>query len=361
MLKTLRITSLIAMVVAAFGVIVILIFGLRGNPEIKALLESRGIIETIKDKIDAEGKKEDAMSPLVAQAKKFALRIDPPPPPPPPKPKGPIKPPTEVARAKPTESAIPRPKVQTSDKFDLLATVVYEEVPEKSLALLKTGSKQEWFRQGEMAGRLQIDEIRDGSVVFTQDGMNPQERFVPVETAPKSLLKSDQKTPMSPPAGPTGSLAPLPDAGPEETIQTNQAVPTQKTDTQLSPMVRPIDRGSRPQADAPTRIQRIRSIPSPPPADEQKASLDQTMSRIEAIMSRQDISVSEEQQQKEKQMWNRLLNELNTEKQRIEKEQPPGDSTEQGDQKDGTESSEQKTDQKQPDKDKSASAEPNVP
>ncbi|MHC5142924.1 MAG: hypothetical protein ACYSOY_04930, partial [Planctomycetota bacterium] len=192
MLKTLRVTSLVAVILAAIGVIAIAVLGLKGDPQVKDFLAKPGIVDELRKKAGQEGVQEEKSSPLVAMAKLIALRFDPPPPPKPVVKGVKPQPPSETARAKPT---IPQPKVQTSAKFDLLATVVYETAPEKSLALLKTSAnKQKWFRQGEKAGYLELQEIRDGSVVFSQRGREPEEIFVPAKPQTKSLLKSEQKT-----------------------------------------------------------------------------------------------------------------------------------------------------------------------
>lgn len=378
MLKTLRITSLIATVVAIAGVVVILLYALKGNSEIREFLASPGIIESIEGQNKSQETKTSKVPPLVAQAKKFALRIDPPPPPPPPKPKTQPKTPAKVARTEPKKPAIPTPKVKTSAKFDVLATVVYKETPEKSLALLKTtGNKQEWFRQGEKAGHLEIQEVRNGSVVFTQGGRNPQERFVPAKKEPKSLLKNSSETSKSAltggPSSITVQLTPPGQPKPSENSQATsaqQAQPArtaagaQATDSGTVRMVRPIDRSSRTRLSTSERIQRVRSIPKPPPPEEQKASIENTMSSIEEIMSRQDESAPEEQRQREAELWGRLLEELNTEKQKLEETITEEESAEKTQDEEKPEEPSNKNENKTPDQqdsEKSASKSPDQP
>ncbi|OQY04288.1 MAG: hypothetical protein B6I25_07210 [Planctomycetales bacterium 4572_13] len=303
MLKTLRVTSLVAVILAAVGVIAIVVLGLKGDSQIKDFLAKQGVVDQLRGKSGQEGTQEDKSSPLVALARAVALRFDPPPPP---KPVATGKPPAQTARAKPRRPVIPQPKVQTSTKFDLLATVVYETAPEKSLALLKTtANKQEWFRQGEKAGYLEIDEIRDGSVVFTQGGTKPQEIFVPAKPQMKSLLKDDR------PVSTTGSSSitgRLPDA---DAASAHKAVTSETTDSGKV-------RIARPRPDSAARSQRVRSIPPPPSPQEQKKSLNKTMSGIEAIMNRRDDAVSGKGRKEENEMWMRLLTELNAEKKRLD-------------------------------------------
>ena len=303
MLKTLRVTSLVTVVLAAIGVIAVVVLGLKGDPQIKDFLAKPGIVDELRGKSGQGGTEEDKSSPLVALARAIALRFDPPPPP---KPKVEAKPPAEMARAKPDSSVIPQPKVQTIAKFDLLATVVYETAPEKSLALLKTtANKQEWFRQGEKAGHLELYEIRDGSVVFTQGGGNSQEIFVPAKPQTKSLLKGDR------PVSTTGRGSITARFSDADAASAPNAVTSETTDSGKVRMVR-----SRSSAAA--RTQRVHSTPPPRPPKEQKKSLNKTMSGIEAIMKRQDGSVSGEDRKKENEMWKRLLNELNTEKEKLD-------------------------------------------
>jgi len=328
MLKTLRITSIIAVILAFCGAAALVFMGLKENSQVKAVLNNPGIVEQFKDKVKDQDKKDDKSSPLVAQAKAFALRIDPPPPPKPPAPTP--QAPTEVARTAPPKPVIPTPKVQVTVKSDLLATVVCESAPEKSLALLQTsGTKQEWFRQGETVGHLEIKEIRDGSVVFTQSGQNPQEKFVPEKTQVKSILKSENTVSASSRPG-SGSIAvprpalrgsedTSPDLGPDETTPDSVR------------MVRPIDRtASQPRPDVSQRIQRIRSVPPPPSPQEQKEQIKETMSGIEEIMNRQDESLSEEDREKEKEMWLELMRTLKAESENLEKAVETNDSSEAG-------------------------------
>ena len=362
MLKTLRVTSLVAVILAAIGVITIAVLGLKGDPQVKDFLAKPGIVDELRKKAGQEGVQEEKSSPLVAMAKLIALRFDPPPPPKPVVKGVKPQPRPETARAKPT---IPQPKVQTSAKFDLLATVVYETAPEKSLALLKTSAnKQEWLRQGEKAGYLELQEIRDGSVVFSQRGREPEEIFVPAKPQTKSLLKSEQKTSTVPRTGLGSITAELPAFGQGQTLQPDaasaaKAVTAETTDSGKVRMTRPIDRASQPRPDVSTRIQRVRSTPPPATPEEQKRSLNKTMSGIENIMKRQDESGSEGDRKKENEMWMRLLKELNTEKERLEvaAEEPSEKDTESI----KTEQSEGSTEKGPEETDRSAPAGPNEP
>ena len=352
MLKTLKVTSLVTVILAATGVIAIVVMGLKGDPEIKDFLAKPGIVDELREKTGQEGVKDEKSSPLVALARLIALRFDPPPPPKPPTP-DPIKPPDKLARVEPKKQVIPTPKVVSVAKSDLLATVLYEFAPEKSLALLKTtGNKQEWFRQGDKVGHLEIKEVRDGSVIFTQGGKNPQERFVPAKPHSKSLLKNSQQISKG---GPGSITASLPASGQGQAREPDVMLPSEAaaaetmrsgsktTDSGKVRLVRP----SRSRPDVSTRIQRARSTPPPASPKEQKKSLNKTMSGIEEIMKRQNDAVSGKDRKKENEMWMRLLKELNTEKKRLDTaagaEEPPEKDAEKTKPEQPKESTEKKT------------------
>ena len=178
MLKTLQITSLIVLILAVCGVVLVVFWGLRKDPEILDYLEKPGVVARFEDQA-GDGENKELQSPLVAQASAFALRIDPPPPPAPPKQEDKPKPqPTRtVTRTPPPEPkpVTPTPKVTSTAKFSLLATVVCESNPDRSMVLLRqTGGKNEWFWQGEKVGHLQVAQVRNGSAIFSQNGRNEQ-------------------------------------------------------------------------------------------------------------------------------------------------------------------------------------------
>ena len=80
MIKTLRITSYLAVVLAVVFFAFPAVFGVRGDKQVEQFLNSAGAIEEFRaargDKI--EGKRNET-SPLVKQAEAFALYLNPPP------------------------------------------------------------------------------------------------------------------------------------------------------------------------------------------------------------------------------------------------------------------------------------------
>ena len=327
MLKTLRITSLIALVAAVCGVITIAVFGLRGDSEILAFLAKPGVVDEAKEKIKPDDNKKEDESPLVTQLKAFALRIDPPPPPPKDLPKTERKDPPkkELVREKPKPRPVepPRPPVQVNAKFTLLATVQCIAEPTRSMALLQqTGGKQEWFRQGERVGHLDIDEVRNGSVIFSQSGRNQQELFVPAKPQVKSILKDDNQ-PVASKAGPGSINVKFGDEPAIASVPEDASVPGQQSElaevSAESGRVRLQRLRSEMQTSRePTERIRTRVAPRVRTPREQKASIEGNISSIQEIMSR-DTSEDPDQKKKENEAWMKLLKALEGEKQNLEK------------------------------------------
>ncbi len=186
MVKLLKITSLVVVIVAVATIATVGVYTFRGETRADELLSRPDIIEQYREKVTAETSGPPKESPLVAQAKMFSFRIDPPPAPEP------------VAKER-DDSGRPnitpdlgdiRPKTVQAVKFSLVATCKYEAHPEKSLALLNfPGEGQKWVRQGEEVGRAVIEEIRDGSVIYVTDQVR-QEVMMPTPSTqmPSTLL-----------------------------------------------------------------------------------------------------------------------------------------------------------------------------
>ncbi|MHC4221813.1 MAG: hypothetical protein ACYST9_05275, partial [Planctomycetota bacterium] len=131
MVKTLRITSVLAAVLAVGLFAPSMAFGVDSNKEVEKFLSSPGVIEKFNK---AKGRKKTAgtsqVSPLVKQAKAFALYLDPPP--------SPSR--SKGARPGTTKTTTRRPPV-VSAKFDLVGTSYYQSHPELSLALINQPGK----------------------------------------------------------------------------------------------------------------------------------------------------------------------------------------------------------------------------
>jgi len=176
MIKTLRITSIIAVVLAVVFFVLPAVFGVRGDEQIEQFLNSAGVIEKFNEaRGDRVKDSRHEVSPLVKQAEAFGLYLNPPP-----------KPKTEslASRSK------PRPKGSVSAKFKLVGTSRYALHPELSLALIdEPGKGLRWLRQSSKVGHLIIEQVKDGLVVV-RDGEKTFE-LVAERPEKRSLLKVD--------------------------------------------------------------------------------------------------------------------------------------------------------------------------
>jgi len=175
MVKTLRITIITAALLAAGILIFPAVFGARGDKAIEEFLKSPGAIEKFQRARGDEAEGEGQISPLVKQARAFALYLNPP---------APKRPPRTATRP-----SRPRPKV-TSAKFKLLGTSFYTLHPDLSLALIdEVGKGIRWVRRSGQVGHLVIDQIKDGLVVV-KDGRRTFEVAVVERPKKVNLIKS---------------------------------------------------------------------------------------------------------------------------------------------------------------------------
>ena len=183
MIKTLRITTIIAAILAVGFLAFPVVYGYRGaeQEQIEQFLDSPGAIEKFNQAKGAKTvKRGDQIPPIVKQAMLFGLYLNPPRRvKPAPKPK-----PTKVARR---EVITPDPTKSTA-KFTLIGTSYYQSRPELSLAYIdEPGKGLHWVRQGTKVGHMLIEQVKDGSVV-----VNDREKsvtLVAVRPPKKSLLK----------------------------------------------------------------------------------------------------------------------------------------------------------------------------
>ena len=189
-------------------------------------------------------KTDGQISPLVKQAKSFALYLDPPP-----KPKAKPKP---TKKYKPKTA--PKPAGPVSSKFKLIGTSFYESHPELSFALIdEPGKGFRWLRQSGSVGHLVIEEIKDGLIVI-RDGKRTYELIA--ERKPrKSLVRGKEASPA------TGSKPPEPDT--EQTVNEEELL--ENIVKKMEAMVTP-DRND-----------------SQPAPDQSEATMQEVLSAIEAM------------------------------------------------------------------------------
>ncbi len=160
MVKTLRITSVLVVILAVVFLVLPAVFGVRRHEASEQFLSAPGATEQFRR---AKGQKSSdggsQVSPLVKEAEAFALYLNPP------KPKTPARQPSRQ-----TGDSAPRPPIPVSAKFDLIGTSYYSLRPELSLALIdEPGKGFHWVRQSGKVGHLIIEKIQDG-IVVVRDG-----------------------------------------------------------------------------------------------------------------------------------------------------------------------------------------------
>ena len=179
MIKTLRITSILAVIIAVIVLIFPVVFGARSNPskaKIEQILNEPGAIEKFnKAKTDKATKDRDQSSPLVKQAQALALYLNPPQP-----------------KAAAQRKGTPSPIGSVSAKFPLLGTSFYAARPELSLALIdEPGKGPRWVRQSSKVGHLTIEQIKDGVIVI-RDGQRTYELQAEEKTIESTPPKASQ-------------------------------------------------------------------------------------------------------------------------------------------------------------------------
>ena len=156
MIKTLRITSIVAAALAAIFVIFFVfsvVFGAHRDKHIEKLLSSPGVIEKFNKTVGNKAtRSRDQTSPLVQQAGAFALYLDPP------------KPKTPRPATGRTTDIVSGPSV--TPQFKVIGISYYKERPNLSIVLIdEPGKGLHWVRQSSKVGHLLIEQIKDGLIV----------------------------------------------------------------------------------------------------------------------------------------------------------------------------------------------------
>jgi hypothetical protein len=285
MLKLLQITSFILLAASIAGSGYLLVNRPRPDADVRAFLENPLTAETYKGNLPSAAGGEGSTPPLVAQAQALSLRLNPPAPK--------IERPTNNMPSMPQgmPSAPARPQKPVIAKFDLLGTCVNHDRPELSMIYINIpGEGRKWVYQGETVGRLQIENVKSNSVVYTDGGEERELAMVDQPSEIKSLLKSDQQNGAAqvPSASAAGSFT-LPETG------TARPAPTV--------------RGQLPSAAAnPRTVQRPTSEPvTPPDPAKQKEQIESSLemlSNMKTGSEETDQQLSEAMKKMEEMMKN---------------------------------------------------------
>ena len=154
MIKTLRITSIVAAILAGVFFVFPVFYGVRSDERIDGFLEQPSIREKFEDVADNKAKVVDSrVSPLVEQAEAFAMYLNP------------QKAAVEKTSIEPKTTSISN-KLPVTPKFKVFATSYCVGSPDLSLALIdEPGKGRYWVRQSSKIGHLLIEEVKDGLVV----------------------------------------------------------------------------------------------------------------------------------------------------------------------------------------------------
>ncbi len=175
MIKTLRITSMVAAALGLVFLVCSVVFGIQGDSEVEKFLASASVVDIFKDAGVREPGATDKISPLVAMAEQYGLFLDPPPPVRPKPPKG-----GNAARPVAETPVAPTPK------FRLIGISYYEANPSDSLAFVdEVGSGAHWVRTAGMVGRITIEAIKEDSIVVN-DGTKSYE--MTADSAPAAVV-----------------------------------------------------------------------------------------------------------------------------------------------------------------------------
>jgi len=172
--KLLRIGCVAAAVLIAIPLILPAFTAGGGDSETEEIFTMPTAIENFKNASGSRsGAAQNAESPLVKQAVKFANYLDPP------RPKRPQK----LSKSNKTIHTVPefqpsmRPE-QVNTRFELLGTSLFSSDPNHSMALIdEPGKGLHWVRQSEKVGHLLIKEVKSGRIVI-QDGDQMRELAV---------------------------------------------------------------------------------------------------------------------------------------------------------------------------------------
>jgi hypothetical protein len=179
MVKTLRITGVLAVILAGVFFAFPVFFGVRGDEQVTEFLNSSSILERFNQaKSSQQSPDENQSSPLVKQAEAFAQIINPP------------QPALLAPSLSPQPSITQRPSI-VSAKFALIGTCYYQANPQQSLAFInEPGKGFHWVRQSEQVQHLIIEQIKDGLVVV-RDGQRTFEIAVEQQKSRRSLLEGE--------------------------------------------------------------------------------------------------------------------------------------------------------------------------
>jgi len=173
MINTLRITSVVAVILAGVFFVFPVVFGVRSNPQVNEFVASPSVREEFEQAANSKDKStENRASPLVQQAEAFALYLNPP------------KPTTPTSPQEPRASSVLRQMPATTPQFKVFGTSYCRDNPELSQVFIdEPGKGRHWVRQSSKVGHLIIEQVKDGLVVVKSGDKTFE---LPVEQIPET-------------------------------------------------------------------------------------------------------------------------------------------------------------------------------
>lgn len=197
MIKTLQISSILAVVMAGVLFVSSIVFGSHQDKQIEDFIKSPGAKEQFQKVGEVKRPSSNQRSLLVEKAELFAGVINPPPPKVAPEP-------TSTAEPQPPEVPVDPP---ITAKFQLYGTVVCEANPESSLALIyEMGKGTHLVRQGTEIMYTTIEQIMDGKIIVRNSG-GTVEMAVEEGPAPASVVAGQPSTAAASPTKPANSIS----------------------------------------------------------------------------------------------------------------------------------------------------------
>lgn len=172
MIKTLRITGVIVVLLALAVFAVPVIYGVKNDQNVENFLKGPEVIDVFKATLGSRPSTPvNQVHPLVQQAEVYAKIIDPPKP--------------TITRTNPVNSrgpSIPPPPATVTPKFKLISTIYYSQYPDMSQALIEEGKRRYWVSQSSTVNHLLIEKVQDGVIVVrngeeTYELKTPDKKF----------------------------------------------------------------------------------------------------------------------------------------------------------------------------------------
>lgn len=193
MVNTLRITSVVAVLIAS--VLLVLVvgpkswlpealakFAIGGDDEIGRILDAPGVVARLRESQGTQSQtRKEAMPPLVKQAEVFAGILTPP---------KPVTPAGKTGTRVPSRRAPVIKPGPTSAKFNLVGTAYSASDPEACFAYIRLADDTyQWVRKGDEVGHLQVKEIKNCSIICW-DGHSDVEMVADPTPETASLLET---------------------------------------------------------------------------------------------------------------------------------------------------------------------------